>query len=218
MKPIDMQKLQLLETINNEIAVDMKARMKALGQEWGFCLFMFSFGEGSEMTYIANAPRGDMILALKEFIAKVETGQGDELNKNERCGHPFEDTAQPFPASYGASKVFGFQPSKLFNEWANYRKEYMPEKVTALWLSAVRRAFYFGASAAVDIIGQDRDIDAVANKMLEPTRKTEHLELLRTSYLEILQEFQRLRKDVLDFLEDEVTRLDNTELSMKAGG
>jgi len=36
----------------------------------GFVLFLFDFGEGGHMTWISNANRDDMMLALREFMSK----------------------------------------------------------------------------------------------------------------------------------------------------
>lgn len=44
---------------------------------WGFTLLMFRFGHGDDkrMNYISNAPREDMLSALKELVANFE-GRG----------------------------------------------------------------------------------------------------------------------------------------------
>lgn len=50
---------------------DIAARIgDALPPGWGFGLLIFSFGENGTMTWISNAERADMILAMQEFIAK----------------------------------------------------------------------------------------------------------------------------------------------------
>lgn len=41
----------------------------------GFCFLMFDFGECGHMTYISNAQREDMILALREFAEKLTKGE-----------------------------------------------------------------------------------------------------------------------------------------------
>lgn len=40
------------------------------GRSMGFMLMVFDFGEGGRMSYISNAQREDIILALEEFITK----------------------------------------------------------------------------------------------------------------------------------------------------
>lgn len=37
----------------------------------GFCLLLFDFGGPGTMSYLSNAKREDMILALNEFLSKV---------------------------------------------------------------------------------------------------------------------------------------------------
>lgn len=39
---------------------------------WGFCLMMFTFGEGGNFFYVSDAQREDIIRTMKEFIAKQE--------------------------------------------------------------------------------------------------------------------------------------------------
>jgi hypothetical protein len=41
----------------------------AMGEHTGFALFLFSFGEHGELTYISNSTRADMIKMLHEFLA-----------------------------------------------------------------------------------------------------------------------------------------------------
>lgn len=54
--------------------VDAILNPEGHGKEWGFCLLVFPFGEPSDprMNYISNGHRQDMIIALKEFIARNE--------------------------------------------------------------------------------------------------------------------------------------------------
>lgn len=40
----------------------------------GFAVLLFTFGGGGHMTYVSNAQRADMILALREQLAHLETG------------------------------------------------------------------------------------------------------------------------------------------------
>lgn len=39
---------------------------------WGYCLILFTFGEGGHMTYISNANRDDVVATLKELAGKME--------------------------------------------------------------------------------------------------------------------------------------------------
>lgn len=60
------------------LVADMRPILERLGHHigdglpagWGFALFLFSFGEGGHTFYIANADRGDILLALHDFIRR----------------------------------------------------------------------------------------------------------------------------------------------------
>lgn len=47
---------------------------ESLDKKWGFALLVFPFGEVPEgrMNYISNGKREDMVVALKEFVARNE--------------------------------------------------------------------------------------------------------------------------------------------------
>jgi len=85
-KPVDLIKLAQLEELNRQFTIVIEAELKRRGLKGklGFALLMFSFGEGAEMTWASNVERADMITALKEFIAKNEANQLDELKRNDR--------------------------------------------------------------------------------------------------------------------------------------
>jgi hypothetical protein len=40
----------------------------------GFCLMMFTFGEGGWATYLSNAEREDMVEAIRELLGNIENG------------------------------------------------------------------------------------------------------------------------------------------------
>lgn len=46
----------------------------------GFALFIFEFGkiEGGRINYISNAPREDMLVAVREWLARAEGRVADE--------------------------------------------------------------------------------------------------------------------------------------------
>ena len=60
---------------------NMEANLRQLGRiigeqmppDIGFCLMFFHFGPVSEMTYLSNAERQDMIRALRELAAELES-------------------------------------------------------------------------------------------------------------------------------------------------
>lgn len=68
------------------IKVEQKERMNKVGKilddyfnpdktrKWGFALFVFPFGltPHGRINYLSNASRRDMLIAMKEFIAKHE--------------------------------------------------------------------------------------------------------------------------------------------------
>jgi hypothetical protein len=39
----------------------------------GFCLTLFTFGDGGWFTYVSNAERGDMMRALEELLRKLRS-------------------------------------------------------------------------------------------------------------------------------------------------
>ena len=51
---------------------------KATEKKTGFVLLMFDFAHGGRMNYISNAQREDMLLSMKEFIARAEGHISDE--------------------------------------------------------------------------------------------------------------------------------------------
>jgi hypothetical protein len=68
--PVDPEKMRHMEQ-----AARMLGKLiellgdKAMGEHTGFALFLFSFGEHGELTYISNSSRADMIKMLHEFLA-----------------------------------------------------------------------------------------------------------------------------------------------------
>lgn len=82
--PVDMAKLVRMEKVNREVGGLIGRAIKDSGGGYGFALFMFSFGDDPEMTWISNAERPDMVRALKEFIEKSEDGSDDEFAKARR--------------------------------------------------------------------------------------------------------------------------------------
>jgi len=39
---------------------------------YGFCFFLFSYGEGGNFFYTSSAQRGDVVKLLEEFIVKLK--------------------------------------------------------------------------------------------------------------------------------------------------
>jgi len=44
----------------------------AVGDQWGFFLAVYPFGEGGRFNYISNSNRRDVIILLKEMTARFE--------------------------------------------------------------------------------------------------------------------------------------------------
>lgn len=72
--PIDPEKLRYLESRARAIAKSLDAQLHATtSNRYGFALLLFSF-DGSELTWISNANREDMIEALEEILNKWKRG------------------------------------------------------------------------------------------------------------------------------------------------
>ena len=82
--PIEDKMRRVMNDIGQIIARTIKER----GENYGFALLVFPMGEaqaGDRMNYISNAHRGDMIVAMKEFIAKAEGRYDDGAEKQRRA-------------------------------------------------------------------------------------------------------------------------------------
>jgi hypothetical protein len=66
----DCAELANLENACNSLAEAVQGALDSIGANYGFTLMLFHFGEGGHLTYISNAQREDMILAIKEFLVK----------------------------------------------------------------------------------------------------------------------------------------------------
>lgn len=63
----------------DSIQADLHEKMNVLAKElatrfkpYGFTLLVFDYGDSGRMNYISSAKREDMLVAMKEFIAKHE--------------------------------------------------------------------------------------------------------------------------------------------------
>lgn len=71
MDPIEPQYLKLMNDIGH--IIDRAANGEQRPRKTGFVLLMFEFGAaGERMNYISNGKRQDVIVAMKEFIARFE--------------------------------------------------------------------------------------------------------------------------------------------------
>ena len=60
-----------LERLARELGA---AARRIIPKNTGFAVLVFDFGGKGHMTYVSNAQRADMIVALREQIAHLETG------------------------------------------------------------------------------------------------------------------------------------------------
>lgn len=74
-----------LRKIMNDIGKTLANTINEVGEgKYGFCLFVFNFGEKGRINYISNAQREDMVATLKEFIANVESEFPDSFTKKKK--------------------------------------------------------------------------------------------------------------------------------------
>ena len=69
-QPIELD----MEDVMREIGHLLGLAIRESGENYGFALFVFPFGQGDghRISYISNAQRADMLATLKEFIARAE--------------------------------------------------------------------------------------------------------------------------------------------------
>ena len=80
-QPIEPVLRELMNSIGRLIGKALEEETKSTKEQYGFCLLMFglSDNEAMRMNYIANVNREDMLVAMKEFIARNE-GRYEEFN------------------------------------------------------------------------------------------------------------------------------------------
>ena len=80
-QPIEPVLRALMNDIGRMIGGALKETVKNTGEEYGFALLMFGTkgDESSRMNYVSNCQREDMLVALKEFIARNE-GRYEEFD------------------------------------------------------------------------------------------------------------------------------------------
>lgn len=77
--------------MTDEQEAKVRAEMQELGNfinsylpdKFGFVLMIFKLGENEKLNYLSNCNRRDVILALKEFIAKTERGWAKDMEEGE---------------------------------------------------------------------------------------------------------------------------------------
>lgn len=67
------QKAKVLVGLEGDARLLGKFIKQAIPEGAGFALLLFEF-EGDAMTWVSNANRADMVIALKELIVRLETG------------------------------------------------------------------------------------------------------------------------------------------------
>jgi hypothetical protein len=85
--PVDPQLVAAMNELAHLIDGTFNGEAKGEERKWGFCLLAFPFGDSIDgrMNYISNTDRADIIVALKELLARFE-GR-----------HPEEGGAKPGP-------------------------------------------------------------------------------------------------------------------------
>lgn len=79
--PMDLDKMRQMEASARDLGHALGDSLKERHGHIGFALMLFSF-DGPEFTWISNAQRDDMIKALREFIAKFESGDATQTFQN----------------------------------------------------------------------------------------------------------------------------------------
>jgi hypothetical protein len=71
-RPVDPDAMRKMEHMSRLLfqMLDEFAGGAFTRHEVGMALFLFTFGDGAEFTYISNAQRGTMVKTMQEFIAK----------------------------------------------------------------------------------------------------------------------------------------------------
>lgn len=59
-------------TVRAQMQAMAEVIQDALPKEYGFAFLVFKCGDKGRMNYISNAPRDDMVCALKELVANFE--------------------------------------------------------------------------------------------------------------------------------------------------
>lgn len=74
--PISPQYMQLMNGLAQMLDEAFNGKVKAADRSTGFALLVFPFGlthtDKDRVNYISNAEREDMLVAMKEFIARAE--------------------------------------------------------------------------------------------------------------------------------------------------
>jgi hypothetical protein len=85
-QPIEDGMYQTMNNIGQLLGGAIDEAAKAIHRRYGFALFVFPLDEGDDgrMNYISNASRGDMLAALKEFIARNEGRYEDHQKENQK--------------------------------------------------------------------------------------------------------------------------------------
>lgn len=73
-----MEKEELVKSKMQTIAKKVK---EELPEGFGFVVLSFNFNTKSEMIYVSNANREDVVNAMKEFIQKTENNYGNDTGK-----------------------------------------------------------------------------------------------------------------------------------------
>lgn len=72
--PIDPRQYALMNDLARRLDAVFNGTAKGRDRKWGFVLLSFEFGnmEGGRINYISNGEREDIVIALKELLARFE--------------------------------------------------------------------------------------------------------------------------------------------------
>ena len=73
-EPIEKHLLKIMNALGESLDFYLNPNNQIQGRSLGFALLIFPFGEdpNGRINYISNSQRADMLVAMKEFIARAE--------------------------------------------------------------------------------------------------------------------------------------------------
>ena len=85
-QPIEPNLRKLMNDIGRLIGAALKDTVAHTGEKYGFTLLMFGLSgdESMRMNYISSVERADMLVAMKEFIARNEGRYEEPLDFTKR--------------------------------------------------------------------------------------------------------------------------------------
>ena len=69
------------EVVKSKMQTIAKKVQEELPSDFGFVVLTFKFNELGQMSYVSNANRENVVIAMKEFIEKTENNYGNDTGK-----------------------------------------------------------------------------------------------------------------------------------------